>query len=333
MHIMIIGGAGMLGQKLASAILAKGEPLTTGCKKLTLVDIVEPDVALIKSGSICEGIEIETITGDFSDGLRLSQIASERPDIIYHLAAVVSGEAEANFDKGYEANVKASWGLLEALRAEHEASSGAYCPRVVFSSSLAVYGLPFPDVVGEEFYLRPASCYGTQKAMVELLVSDYSRRGFIDGISVRLPTIVVRPGRPNAAASSFLSSIIREPLKGEKTILPVSPSSVVWVSSPKVTIENLVRTGMLSAKETAETRVMNLPGLKVSVGEMIDGLKEVGGSELAELIVPETDEVVSKIVLSWPSQFVTERAAQLGLIGDVDFVSIVQQHVEETSAQ
>lgn len=331
MHIMIIGGAGMLGQKLASAIVFNKEQLATNCRKLSLVDISEPELSHITDADTAEGTEINTITGDFSDAETLSLIASARPDMIYHLAAVVSGEAEANFDKGYEANVRASWGLLEALRKEHDASSGAYCPRLIFSSSLAVYGPPFPDVVGEEFYLRPASCYGTQKAMVELLVSDYSRRGFIDGISVRLPTIVVRPGRPNAAASSFLSSIIREPLKGEKTVLPVLPSSVVWVSSPEVTIENLIRTGMLSSDQTAKTRVMNLPGLKVSVGEMIDGLTEVGGSALAELIVMEPDEVVSKIVLSWPSEFVTETARQSGFAEDADFVSIVRQHVSETA--
>ncbi|MGB0498405.1 MAG: D-erythronate dehydrogenase, partial [Rubricella sp.] len=241
--------------------------------------------------------------------------------LVYHLAAVVSAEAEADFEKGYAVNLAAIQALLEAIRLEGNA------PRFVFSSSLAVYGPPFPDPVPEDFGLRPQSSYGTQKAIGELLVADYARKGFIEGITLRLPTIVIRPGAANAAASGFLSGILREPLAGLPAELPVAEEARVWIASPRVAVESLAHAATLPHEVLAETPVLNLNGLSVSIGEMLDSLERAAGAEARARVSRVDRPEIARIVQSWPPAFVTERARALGFPADTSIDDIITDHL------
>jgi nucleoside-diphosphate-sugar epimerase len=237
MHILIIGAAGMIGRKLTARLVDDGALNGRRIDKLTLVDVSAPAKPEKFGGPV------ESIAADVADSAAVRRIVSARPDVIFHLAAVVSAEAELDFEKGMRINLDGSRALLEAIRAIGD----GYCPRLVFTSSIAVFGAPFPEAIADDFHLTPLTSYGTQKAIVELLLADYTRRGFVDGVGIRLPSIVVRPGRPNKAASGFFSSIIREPLAGQEAVLPVEDSVLHWHASPRAAVGFLVHAAGLDA--------------------------------------------------------------------------------------
>ena len=299
----------MLGRKLAHRLAIGG--LDGGrVSELMLADVVEAD------GCVAADISVP--------GVAVSLIAS-RPDVIFQLAAVVSGEAESDFGKGYRVNLDGMRLLLEAVRA----CGSGYVPRLVFSSSIAVFGPPFPDVIPDDHIATPRTSYGTQKAIGELLLSDYSRRGFVDGVAVRLPTICVRPGAPNEAASGFFSSIIREPLNGHEAVLPVPDDVRHWFASPRSGVGFLVHAAMLSADVLGDGRCVTMPGVSATVAEQIHALRAVGGEEAARLIRREPDETIMRIVGGWPRAFDACRAHELGFRVESSFEEIVHAHVED----
>ena len=312
MRIAVLGAAGMLGRKLVEKLAAEkslgGKPITG----LILHDIVPPSKP---SGEV----EIELVSSDLSAEGEAAKIVAMRPDVIFYLAAVVSGEAEADLAKGYRVNLDGARTLLEAIRA----IEGGYRPRVVFTSSLAVFGAPLPDLIPDDFVLRPLSSYGAQKAIGELLVADYSRRGIIDGISIRLPTICVRPGRPNKAASSFYSGIIREPLNGEEAILPVPRDTRHWFASPRAAIGFLIRAAEI-ASDKLTIRSLTMPGISATVAEEIEALRKVGGEKAVKLIREQPNSSILAIVSTWPKAFDARLAIELGFVPDRSFDEIVQ---------
>ncbi len=256
-------------------------------------------------------------------------VLSTRPDVIFHLAAVVSGEAEADFDKGYRVNLDGTRRLLDAIRE----AGGGYRPRVVFTSSIAVFGPPFPEAIDDGHAASPLTSYGTQKAIAELLLADYSRRGFLDGIAIRLPTICVRPGAPNRAASGFFSGIIREPLNGLEAVLPVSEDVRHWFASPRSAVGFLVHAATLDPGALGDRRSLNMPGLSATVAEQIAALREVGGEEAVALIRREPDETIVRIVESWPRNFDTRRAHELGFRAETSFDEIIRIYLEDELAR
>jgi D-erythronate 2-dehydrogenase len=313
---MILGAAGMLGRKLADRLARAGTLGGTHISGLTLVDVVD---ASAPAGA-------ETIVADLAEPDVPQALIAARPDVVFHLAAVVSGEAEADFEKGYRVNVDATRALLDAIRA-----ADGYRPRLVFSSSIAVFGPPLPDMIGDDHAPTPATSYGTQKALVELLLSDYSRRGFLDGIAIRLPTICVRPGAPNRAASGFFSSIIREPLNGEEAVLPVADSVRHWFASPRSAVGFLVHAAELDPAALGARRCVTMPGVSATVGEQIEALRSVGGDEAVRLIRRVHDGTITRIVSGWPGRFDTRRAHELGFRAETTFEEIVQIHVEDAA--
>jgi D-erythronate 2-dehydrogenase len=256
-------------------------------------------------------------------------VAGLRADVIFHLAAIVSGAAEADFDLGWRVNGRAFWDFLEAVRAEHEASGGSYVPRVVFTSSIAVFGAPYPERIGDDFLTAPQTSYGAQKAMAELLLSDMSRKGYMDGIAIRLPTICVRPGKPNLAASSFFSGIIREPLNGVEAILPVPADVRHWHASPRAAASFLTHAATLDTARLEGRRALNLPGVSCTVEEQIEALREVAGNDTVALIRPRPDETIMRIVQGWPRDFAPERALALGFRAESDFREIIETYIAE----
>ncbi|CAM2182754.1 NAD-dependent epimerase [Burkholderia cepacia] len=320
MKVLITGGAGFLGQRLARKLLERGElsgpdGRSEKIDELVLLDVVE--------GSDFGDARVTSIVGDIADRAVLERAIDTQTGAIFHLAAIVSGQAEADFDLGMRINLDASRALLEVCRAR------GHRPRVVFTSSVAVYGGTLPDVVQDDTALNPQSSYGAEKAIAELLLCDYARRGFVDGRVLRLPTISVRPGRPNAAASSFASGIIREPLNGEESVCPVPGSTRLWLLSPSGAIEALVAGCEIDSAKLGNKRVINLPGLSVSVDEMIAALREVAGDEVVKLIRHVPDERVEKIVGSWPGRWDTSRAEALGLKGDTSFADVIRSHLAD----
>ena len=245
--------------------------------------------------------------------------------MVFHLAAVVSGEAEADFDKGYRVNLDGTRRLLDAIREV----GGGYRPRVVFSSSIAVFGPPFPEAIGDDHAPAPLTSYGTQKAIGELLLADYSRRGLLDGIAIRLPTICVRPGQPNRAASGFFSSIIREPLSGREAVLPVPEDVRHWFASPRAAVDFLARAATLDTAALGDRRSLNMPGLSATVAEQIAALREVGGEEAVRLIRHEPDPTIMRIVDGWPRNFDPRRAHELGFRAETSFAEIIRVHLED----
>ena len=267
MHVLVIGAAGMVGRKLVERLAGDGRLGGREIAKATLHDIVEPQAP---SGA---SFAVKTLASDFSVPGAAETLLAERPDVIFHLAAIVSGEAEADFDKGYRINLDGTRLLFDAIRA----IGGGYKPRVVFTSSIAVFGAPFPDAIGDEFFLTPLTSYGTQKAIGELLLADYTRRGFFDGVGIRLPTICVRPGKPNKAASGFFSNIIREPLNGQEAVLPVSEDVRHWHASPRSAVGFLLHAATIDGGRLGPRRNLTMPGVSVTVGEQIDALRRVAG--------------------------------------------------------
>jgi len=316
MHIMIIGASGMIGSKLTARVLEKGVNGEIP-DQLTLIDLTACPVPKGMTATI------KSLALDLTKDGSCRKLAEFRPDIVFFLAAVVSSAAEENFEKAFQINVYAVLTLLEDFR-ETDVR-----PKFVFSSSLAVYGPPFPDKVPEDLILRPISSYGTQKAMSEFMISDYTRKGFVDGLSLRLPTIVVRPSQPNAAASGFLSGIIREPLAGLTAKLPVPSETMVWIASPEIAVESLLLAAGLSRSDLGNTTVINLRGLSISVAEMIETLISVAGQSAASLIIPEENSAVYNIVRSWPYNFETKTAKKFGFPQDAEFRAIVNQYKSE----
>ena len=319
MHILIIGAAGMVGAKLTSRLVKDrvlaGKPVDA----LTLVDVVQP------AAPAAGGIKVATEAADLSTLGTAERIAATRPDVIFHLAAIVSGEAEADFDKGYRVNLDGTRFLFEAIRKVGD----GYKPRLVFTSSIAVFGAPFPEAIGDAFFHTPLTSYGTQKAIDELLLADFTRRGFLDGIGIRLPTICVRPGKPNKAASGFFSNIIREPLAGHEAVLPVAETVRHWHASPRSAVGFLLHAASLDGAAVGNRRNLTMPGVSVTVGEQIAALRKVAGESVVKRIRREPDPTIMRIVEGWPRNFAPERAPSLGFRAEQSFEDIVRIHIED----
>jgi D-erythronate 2-dehydrogenase len=321
MHILVTGAAGMLGRKLTESLAKLGGPGGVAVDALTLIDVVEP-----RAPDGFSGKTVARATDIAAAGVA-EAIFAGRPDVVFHLAAIVSGEAEADLDKGYRINLDATRGLFDAIRAANAASG--YRPRFIFASSIAVFGAPFPEKIGDEFFTAPLTSYGTQKAIAELLLADYSRRGFLDGIGLRLPTICVRPGKPNKAASGFFSNIIREPLVGEEAKLPVSEDVRHWHASPRSAVGFFRRAAELDLAELGPRRSLTMPGCSATVGEQIAALERIAGPKATALIRREPDPLIERIVSGWPRDFDAGRALALGFRADASFDEIVRVHVED----
>jgi nucleoside-diphosphate-sugar epimerase len=268
-------------------------------------------------------VPVNLVTGDLPAPGEAAKLVANRPDIIFHLAAIVSGEAEQDFDKGYRINMDGTRSLLEAVR------HAGHNPRLVFASSIAVFGAPFPDAIGDEFFSTPLTSYGTQKAICELLLSDYTRKGFLDGLSLRLPTVCVRPGRPNKAASGFFSNIIREPLAGQEAVLPVSEGVMHWHASPRAAVAFMRHAATLDTAKVGPRRALTMPGLAVTVAEQIAALRKVAGDKVAARIRRQPDPFIETIVAGWPRRFDARRALGLGFKPDATFEEIVRIHIED----
>lgn len=312
MNIVVTGGAGFLGQRLIRALLHPdaSDLLPDGARVLSL-DLMPCPL---------DDPRLLSHAGDIANPARLEALIDADTGLVFHLAAVVSGQAEADFDLGMRVNLDATRTLLEVCR--HRARS----PRLVFASSLAVFGGELPPQVGDTQAAVPQSSYGAQKAIGELLVGDYSRKGFVDGRICRLPTISIRPGAPNAAASSFASGIIREPLQGLPSNCPVPLDTRLWLSSPDRVIANLLHAARLDAAALGAQRTLNLPGISVTVAQMLDSLERLAGAQARALVTHQADPRVAAIVCSWPSDFELHRALALGFLGDVDFDAVVAAH-------
>jgi nucleoside-diphosphate-sugar epimerase len=318
MHIAITGGAGFLGQRLVNQLLARGELNGEALTRLTLIDQIEaprPEAP---------GVEIDCLALDITSPGAFVPLLDARPAVIYHLAAVVSSAAEADLDLGMAVNFDATRALLEGCR-----ERGLSETRLVMASSVAAYGGDMPAQLDDMTALQPQNSYGTQKAMCELLINDYSRRGLVDGCVLRLPTIVIRPGRPNAAASSFASSILREPLNGEDAVCPVPTELEMFVMSPGKVIEALVHAGEVDGASLGAFRAFMLPGITVSVGEMLETLREVAGDAAVARVRHEPDARITTIVSNWPARFDTAKAGRLGFEGDSSFREIIKAFVDE----
>ncbi|HMQ91370.1 MAG TPA: SDR family oxidoreductase [Flavilitoribacter sp.] len=321
MRIIIFGGAGFLGKKLARELLKRGELSVDGqaprkIRRLALFDNVE-------AVGLPADPRLEVVVGDIRDQTRVRSVLEDPVDVIFHLAAVVSGEAEKNFDLGMAVNLHATLQLLELCR------NLPTRPVLVFASSCAVFGGELSETISDYTAPMPRSSYGTQKAVADLLISDFSRRGFVDGRCLRLPTIVVRPGKPNAATSSFASSIIREPLQKQRAVCPVAPDTKVWILSPKQVIENFIHAAQLPAAALGANRIINLPGITLSVAEMVSALEAVAGPETRALIDWVPDPFIQSIVMTWPPYFNPTRALELGFLRDESMREIIEAFMEE----
>lgn len=307
MKVLVTGAAGFLGRRLIEALLSS--TARPAVSSLLAVDVAPCPV---------DDPRIDSRIGSITDPPLVAGIVQD-VDLVYHLAAVLSGQSEAEFDTGMRVNVDATRGLLEACRRL------ATPPRFVFASSVAVFGGPLPAVVPEDVALWPQSSYGAEKAIAELLVGDYSRRGFVDGISCRLPTVAIRPGTPNSALSSFVSGIVREPLAGLESVLPVPLDMPLWITSPDVVTKNLVHAGRLPTADLGERRALNLPGLSVTPAEMLASLERLGGAAARARVRCEPDHRMMRIVGTWPGAFDIGRPLRLGFVADPDVDSIVSQ--------
>jgi nucleoside-diphosphate-sugar epimerase len=323
MHVLILGAAGMIGRKLTDRLVADtrigGRPI----ERMTLIDVVAPQVPAQAP------FPITAEACDFSAPGAAGQMLAGRPDVIFHLAAIVSGEAEADFDKGLRINLDGTRHLLDAIRKEMAGQP----PRLVFTSSIAVFGAPFPEAIPDSFHNTPLTSYGTQKAICELLLADYSRRGFLDGIGIRLPTICVRPGKPNKAASGFFSGIIREPLNGEDAFLPVGEDVRHWHASPRSAVGFLIHAATIDTSSFAGRRNLTMPGLSVTVGEQIASLRRVAGDRVAGRIRHASDPLIARIVAGWPRNFDAARAGSLGFkLVERSFDDIIRFHIDDELA-
>jgi nucleoside-diphosphate-sugar epimerase len=321
MKVLIIGGAGMVGRKLAERIARDGKIGDQEVSELKLYDVVPAE----KPKAATFPVKVET--GDLPAKGETDKLVAKRPNLIFHLAAIVSGEAEQDFDKGYRINLMGTHNLLESVR--HAYAEEARKPRVVFTSSIAVFGAPFPEKIGDEFFTTPLTSYGTQKAIGELLLADYTRKGMLDGIGIRLPTICVRPGKPNQAASGFFSNICREPLAGQEAVLPVSEDVMHWHASPRAAVSFLLHAATIDGEQVGPRRSLTMPGLACTVGQQIEALRKVGGERVVRRIRREPDPFIQKIVAGWPRAFDARRAERLGFRGETSFEDILRVHIED----
>lgn len=318
MHLLVIGAAGMIGRKLAEHVALTGHLADRHVARMTLADVIEPDVAADFHG------ERKVLAADLSEPGTAERLIEGRPDVIVHLAAIVSGEAEADLEKGYRINLDGTRALFDAIRAVE-----GYVPRVVYASSLAVFGAPFPDKISDTFHLTPLTSYGAQKAMGELMLDDYSRRGILDGVGIRFPTICIRPGKPNKAASSFFSGILREPLNGKDAVLPVSMDVRHWHASPRSAVGFIVHAATMDTATLGSHRNLTMPGVSATVGEQIEALREVAGDAAVARIHMEPDEKIARIVDGWPRDFDTARANSLGFRAEHSFREIIDVYIED----
>ena len=319
MHILITGAAGMIGRKLTERLGKDGALADKPIDKLTLLDVISPPKPEAFTG------KVETVAADLAAPGEGAKTIAGRPDVVFHLAGVVSGEAELDFDKGYRVNLDGTRALFEAIRA----GGDGYRPRLVYTSSIAVFGAPFPPTIPDDFHLTPLTSYGTQKAMGEALLADYSRRGFCDGIGIRLPTIVVRPGKPNKAASGFFSGIIREPLAGEDAVLPVAETVVHTHASPRAAVGFLIHAAALPRDAIAPRVNLSMPGVCCTVAEQIASLRRIAGDRVAARIRRAEDPLVARIVAGWPQRIEARRARELGFKAESLFDEIVRIHIEQ----
>jgi len=318
MHILITGAAGMIGRKLTQRLVKDGKLNGEPVEQLTLTDVVAADKPAGFKG------KVDIVTGDLAAPGAADKLIAAKPQMIFHLAGVVSGEAETNFEKGYHVNLDGTRALLEAVRA------AGYKPKVVFTSSIAVYGAPFPPAgIPDDFHLTPLTSYGTQKAISELLLADYNRRGILDGVGIRLPTICVRPGKPNKAASGFFSGIIREPLAGQEAVLPVADTVRHTHASPRSAVGFLIHAAGLAREQLGPRINLAMPGVCVTVAEQIEALKRVAGAKVAARIRREPDELIMRIVAGWSERINAERARALGFKAESSFDDIIGAHIED----
>jgi len=323
MRVLITGGGGFIGQKLAKKLSETGVINGFGISELTLVDINEP-------APFPSAVSVQRITADISDMAEVNSVFASNPDVIYHLAAVVSGAAEADFDLGMRANMGGTMNILDAAR-----SSGARTgksPMVIYASSVAVHGGNAPELIGDGDLLNPQTSYGTQKAIGELLLQDYSRKGFVDGRGLRLPTVTIRPGKANAAASSFMSSVFRDTLQGDSANCPVGKDFPVWHTAPRTVVKNLIHATSIPAEAFGFDRSLNLPGRTDTIGEMIDAMTSVAGADAENRITWDKDAVLEKIVMGWRGHFNPQKGLALGFKADLSFADSVRFFLEDDIA-
>lgn len=320
MRVLITGAGGMIGRKLTQALATGPTLMGRAVSAVTLHDIVTP----VAPAEV--PFAVRTVAGDLADPAVIEDMTADKPEVVFHLAAVVSGEAETDFDKGYSSNFDGPRMLFDALRVS------GHRPRVVYTSSIAVFGAPFPEVIPDDFHLCPLTSYGAQKATGELLLADFTRREFFDGVGIRLPTIAVRPGKPNKAASSFFSGIIREPLAGQEAICPVDSDVMHWMASPASAVGFLIHAANLPSGAVGPRPNLTMPGLAITVGEMVKALEEVAGAEVAGRIRWEPDDFIKSIVAGWPRAFTAERAQELGFTAETDFRDIIKAHMRDMAA-
>lgn len=318
MHVVVTGAAGMIGRKLTARLVKDGGLNGKPIDKFTLTDVVPAEKPAGFGG------KVDIVTGDMAAPGAAEKLVAERPEVMFHLAGVVSGEAEIDFDKGYHVNLDGTRALLEAIR-----HADGYHPKFIFTSSIAVYGAPFPHAIPDDFHLTPLTSYGTQKAISELLLADYNRRGFLDGVGIRLPTICVRPGKPNKAASGFFSGIIREPLAGHEAILPVADTVRHTHASPRSAVGFLIHAASLTREQLGPRINLAMPGVCCTVAEQIDSLTRIAGPKVAARIKREPDELVMRIVAGWSERIDAKRAAELGFKAEQNFDEIVNAHIED----
>ena len=322
MRLAVIGAAGMIGRKLVERIAATGQINGQPVTAMTLVDIIAPDTP--------EGFDghCDVYASDLTHTGAPARLIADRPDVIVHLAAIVSGEAEADMAKGYRVNLDGTRALLEEIGRIDD-----YCPRVIYASSLAVFGAPFPAKIPDDYHLTPLTSYGTQKAMGEMLLNDYSRRGMLDGVGIRFPTICIRPGKPNKAASSFFSGILREPLNGQEAILPVDDDLRHWFASPRAAVGYIEHATTMDTDPLGAQRCMTMPGVSATVGEQIEALRAVAGDDAVKLIRRVPDPAVASIVAGWPRDFDTARAIAFGFVAESSFQEIIAVYLEDEMGQ
>ena len=324
LHILITGAAGMIGRKLTARLIKEGALNGRSIDRMSLHDVMPFPGDALKAARTPRP-KLDVLVGDLAAAGEADKLVAARPDVIFHLAGVVSAEAEVDFDKGYRVNLDGTRALLEAIR-----KCGAdYHPKLVFSSSIAVYGAPFPPAIPDDFHLTPLTSYGTQKAICELLLADYHRRGFLDGVGIRLPTICVRPGKPNRAASGFFSGIIREPLAGREAVLPVAETVRHTHASPRAAVGFLIHAAGLTREQLGPRINLAMPGVCCTVAEQIEALARVAGPKIAKRIRREPDELIMRIVGGWSERIEARRALALGFKAEGSFEEIIRIHVED----
>ncbi|NMZ33542.1 D-erythronate dehydrogenase [Pseudomonas proteolytica] len=320
MNILVTGAAGFLGRRLIEALLLRGSLTDRTGQSRPIEQIVAFDMVELTG---INDPRVKVVCGDIANAHVLERLIDANTDSIFHLAAVVSSHAEADFELGMRINFSATQHMLERVR------QLGTCPKWVMTSSVAVFGGQLPEQVPDNQVWAPQSSYGTQKAMNDLLLADYSRRAFVDGRSLRMPTIVVRPGKPNLAASSFASGIIREPLSGQTSVCPVPLDTRLWLMSPAQAIRNLIHGHELGSEQLTEGRVINMPGLSITVERMIEALRQTAGAQVAERIRLEPNQAIERIVGSWPGAFCATYSRDLGFTADERFTDVIEQFIHE----